>query len=73
MTPYSKPVLRDLGQMSSVTRKSGGETDIDGFPAGSDLPPWQQLLCRFYPFSWCPPAATGGGSVSQTGTGPFQT
>ena len=52
MEPYSTPVLRDLGRMDAVTRKSGPSNDFaseDGRVEG-DLQQW----CDVFPFlPWC--------------------
>ncbi len=46
---YAKPLVRPLGRMDAVTRKSGDNQDIDGEPAGSKLNIFQQWVCRFIP------------------------
>jgi hypothetical protein len=50
MKPYHAPVLRDLGSMSHVTRKSGRRRDTETLDrAPQNRPP----VCDFMP--WLPP------------------
>ena len=50
MKTYRAPVLRDLGSMSHVTRKSGRKRDIETLNAApKTVPP----ICAIMP--WLPP------------------
>lgn len=47
MRGYEAPVLRALGSMAAVTRKSGTRFDIETFQqAESNVPP----ICQLFPF-----------------------
>ena len=64
MNPYQKPVLRSLGRMDAVTRKSGPDDDWgseDSWTYGD----WQSL-CEPWPWLWFCDGPAGAG-----GTGPF--
>lgn len=70
MKPYSRPVLRDLGRMDSVTRKSGPDND-----PGAELWTYGEwdTLCDgpFAPWlPWCN-GASGNSPTGPSGSSSF--
>ena len=66
MSTYQKPVLRSLGRMDVVTRKSGPDDDFGSEPSWTQGD-WQSL-CDVWPWlPWC----NGPGGATGAGTGSF--
>lgn len=71
MKPYTTPILRQMGRMDSVTRKSGPYYDTGGEPGG----PTQRFprLCEIIWIPWlCDPNGGTGGISGTSGSGSFE-